>query len=104
MSTPTIIYSVWSYPLRAYEYFEGPFDGRIHSGNPPKASGADAMGATPEQAAWKLPAGARKVGQGPIPKGKIASMGDAPGADASWDWKTVAVIAAAVYFATRRRR
>lgn len=103
MSQPTIIYSVWSYPLRAYEYYEAGFDGRIHSGTPPKARGAEAMGATPEQAAWKLPAGARKVGQGPVPKGKIASMGDAPGAESSWDWKVFAGIAAIVYFATRRR-
>ncbi len=103
MSQPTITYSVWSYPLRAYEYYEAPFDGRIHSGTPPKA-GSESMGATPEQAAWKLPLGARKIGQGKVAKGKIASMGDAPGATNPLNWPMIAGAAVLVYFVTKGRR
>lgn len=106
MTTPTITYSVYSYPKKAYEYFVAPYDGKTHSGTPPKARGggnAMGLGVTPEQSAWKLPAGARKVGEGPTPKGKIAAMGDAPDADSSgWDWKWLAGMVVVAYVLTKK--
>lgn len=107
MSTPTITYSVYSYPKKAYEYFVAPYDGKTHSGTPPKARGGGGpfgLGVTPEQVAWKLPLGAKKVGEGPIPKGKIASLGDAPGAETGTSWITIAGVVAAAYFLATRKR
>jgi len=100
-------FSVYSYPKKAYEYFTAPYDGKTHSGTPPTARGSSSkgLGYTPEDAAWKLPIGARKVGEGPTPKGKIASMGDAPDATTGTSWVTIAGVAAvAWYLATRKKR
>jgi hypothetical protein len=65
-------YSVWNSAARAYDYYEGHGDTGIHAGAPPRASSSE-LGATPDQAAWPLPAGAVKVGTGEIPQGRIAS-------------------------------
>jgi len=81
-----MMYSVWNYGNRSYDYYQSDEKGATHAATPPKARGAleratrvqsRDLGATPDQAAWPLPAGARKVGSGPRPQGKIASLGDA---------------------------
>lgn len=71
-------FSVWNYATHSYDYYEGRGNGKTHAGTPPKARGAAALGATPEQAAWPLPAGARHVGSGTSPQGQIASTGADP--------------------------
>lgn len=65
-------YSVWNNATRRYDYYQAQGDNAIHAGAPPRAA-AFALGATPEQAAWPLPAGALKVGSGDVPEGRIAS-------------------------------
>jgi hypothetical protein len=65
-------YSVWNNAKRSYDYFEAPGDVAIHAGAPPRAA-SSSLGATPDQAAWPLPAGAVKVGEGEMPQGRIAS-------------------------------
>jgi len=65
-------YSVWNNDTRSYDYYEAPGTPGIHAGAPPRVHGS-ALGATPEQAAWPLPADAAKVGSGEMPQGRIAS-------------------------------
>jgi hypothetical protein len=65
-------YSVWNNASRRYDYYQAQGDARIHAGAPPRASTTE-LGATPEQAAWPLPASAVKVGSGDLPEGRIAS-------------------------------
>jgi hypothetical protein len=69
-------YSVYRYGRNSYDYYE---DGKVatatHAGAPPVR--ARAMGATPEQASWPLPVGCKKVGEGPLPQGRIASTASA---------------------------
>ena len=65
-------YSVWNNATRAYDYYEAQGDAAIHAGAPPRAA-SSSLGATPEQAAWPLPANATKVGSGTEPEDRIAS-------------------------------
>jgi hypothetical protein len=75
-------YSVYNIATRAYDYYE---DGRAdttHAGAPPAAllaTGKPRIGVSPESATWRLPWGAKKVGSGPLPKGRIASTNTALG-------------------------
>lgn len=91
-------YSVYDYNRHAFDYYEAPGAGGTHAGSPPKPRAMGEIGATAERAAWKLPAGARKVGTGFLPQGRIASLG---GADASWDPTTLVAYAAIAYVAWR---
>lgn len=70
-------FSVWNYRSRAYDYYDAPAasDG-THVGAPPTPLVRGKLGATPDQAAWKLPVGATKVGSGSVAQGKVASLGD----------------------------
>jgi hypothetical protein len=68
-------YSVYNYDTHAYDYYEGRGPGGTHAGTPPMRKATSDLGASPEQVAWLLPAGARKVGTGDLPKGYIASLG-----------------------------
>jgi hypothetical protein len=67
-------YSVFDVNTKRYSYYEGTGPGGTHAGTPPIRAHAD-IGATPDQAAWIVPVGARKVGSGELPKGRIASFG-----------------------------
>lgn len=69
------VFSVYNYDTRSYDYFEGRGPGGTHAGSPPVSSGRSALGATPEQAAWRVPPGAVKIGSGPLPRGRIATRG-----------------------------
>jgi len=68
-------YSVWNNGTRAYDYYETSEVANIHADAPPRVSGS-ALGATPDQAAWPLPSGARRIGAGETPEGRIASIGE----------------------------
>ena len=65
-------YSVWNNATRRYDYYQAAGDSGIHAGAPPRASTFE-LGATPDQAAWPLPADATKAGSGELPQGRIAS-------------------------------
>ena len=67
-----ITYSVWNYGTQRYDYYAAPGDHPTHAGAPP-SRGSTRLGASPEQAAWPLPAGAKKIGSGDFAKGRIAS-------------------------------
>lgn len=94
-------YSVYDYTRHAYDYYEGPGPGGTHAGSPPAPRGVGDIGASPETASWKLPAGAKRIGSGVLPQGKIASL---DGADMFSDPAQLAVYAALVYFAWRISR
>lgn len=68
-------YSVYNYGRRAYDYYEAPEASGTHVGSPPAPMGVGDLGAPPGRASWRLPGGARKVGSGEFPQGKIASVG-----------------------------
>jgi hypothetical protein len=70
-------YSVYDHGSRLYTYYQ---DGRTegtHAGAPSVlASGK--IGVPPDAGAWRLPLGAKKVGTGELPRGRIASRGGGP--------------------------
>jgi hypothetical protein len=68
-----MIFSVFNVDRKVYDYFEGQGPSGTHAGTPPIRAHAD-IGATPDQAAWIVPVGARKVGSGELPKGRIATF------------------------------
>lgn len=70
-----MIYSVYDYDRHAYDYYEGDGPRGTHAGAPPISSSRNELGATVDQAAWKVPPGAKKVGSGELPRGRIAAMG-----------------------------
>lgn len=79
-----MIYSVYNYGARAYDYYEGSGPSGTHVGSPKIAAPKSELGASPEQAAWALPRGARKIGSGDLPRGSIAVLSgsdDATGPD-----------------------
>ena len=78
---PRTIYSVWNHAQRLYDYYEGNESTGTHAGTPPRPLATSQIGATPEQTAWRVPVGARKVGTGATARGRVASMGglDLPG-------------------------
>lgn len=78
-----MIYSVWNPGSRAFDYYRGPQRMKGANVGKPGHLKAHELGATPEQAAWPLPAGAVRVGQGAEARGRVAhieggkaSMGD----------------------------
>lgn len=66
-----MIYSVYNYGSRTFDYYEADVANAAHAGKPPRSS-LLSESATPEQAAWPLPMGAKLVGSGTMPKGRIA--------------------------------
>ena len=67
-------YSVYNYTRRAYDYYEAPGPGGTHAGSPPAPRAVGDLGAPPNRASWRLPLGARKIGEGIFPQGRIASL------------------------------
>jgi len=67
-------YSVYNYDRRQYDYYDGPGPKGTHAGSPKPARGRSQLGATPEQAAWRVPATARRVGSGTMPQGRVATL------------------------------
>lgn len=68
-------FSVYDYTRKLYDYYEGVGPGGTHAGAPPAPVFRSEIGASPEGGAWRLPMGARKVGSGVLPRGRIASTG-----------------------------
>lgn len=100
------LYSVWNYGTASYDYYEAPGAHATHAGSPPvRARGA--LGATPEQASWPLPVGAKKIGAGPLPRGKIATKTPGGIAFAGVDLTdpgTVAAVLVLSYVAWKNRK
>jgi hypothetical protein len=70
------MFSVWNPASRAFDYYQSPGQSSgAHAPKPPRAFGARTIGATVDQAAWRLPPGSVKVGAGVSPRGRIASLG-----------------------------
>jgi hypothetical protein len=67
-------YSVYNYARRQYDYYDAPGPSGTHAGSPPAPRGVGDVGAAPERASWKLPAGAKRMGSGEVPQGRIASL------------------------------
>lgn len=99
-----MIYSVYNYDARAYDYYEGSGPRGTHAGTPKIPPPKSQLGASPDQAAWVLPRDARKVGSGDLPRGSIAAFA---GADPTTDGPGVvqlgmyAVIAYVIWRALR---
>lgn len=70
-----MIYSVYDHTTKTYDYYEGPGPSGTHATAPPVPLVQGELGATVEQASWKVPPGARKIGSGEIPRGRIAAQG-----------------------------
>lgn len=101
-----MIYSVFNIATRSYDYYEGPGPVSIHAGAPPVTWARNRLGATTSQASWRLPMGAKKVGSGELPRGRIAALGDSADAS-SWLSSNAAMVAAGVtvlYLLLRKRR
>lgn len=102
-----MIYSVYNYNRRSYDYYEGPGPSGTHAEAPsrPLLAGPSS---SPEKATWSLPIGAKKIGMGDMPKGRIASAPSLAGfGDYSLSSKAVALtvgVIAAVFLAGRRRK
>ena len=67
------MYSVMNTRSRQYDYYD---DGKTepwHTGKPVQPSAASSLGAVPEEAAWRLPSGAKYIGSGETAKGHVAS-------------------------------
>lgn len=96
-----MMYSVYDYTARRYDYYDAPGPGGTHAGAPPITKTLGGLGSTPDQASWKLPPGARKVGSGDLPQGRIASLA---GADLLSDPLRLGVCAVIAYVAWRALR
>lgn len=77
-----MIYSVWNGPRRQYDYFETGEVSPTHAPSPKHVRGRG-LGATPDEAGWPLPAGARPAGRGDLPRGRIATLGDSSSSSAA---------------------
>jgi hypothetical protein len=99
-----ITYSVWNPGSRLYDYFATSEEHPIHAPSPKRTS-TRPLGATPEEAAWKLPPMAHRIGSGAMPQGRIASLNGADEATGSsmptW-WPVAAVGIAMLLWRSRR--
>jgi hypothetical protein len=97
-------FSVYNYTTKVYDYYEGHGPSGTHATAPP-IGGQTEVGATVEQAAWKVPPGAKRVGSGVLPQGRVATMGgigDVMIGGSSLS--RIAVVSAIVYLAWRHFR
>lgn len=72
-----MIFSVWNQPARRYDYYRHPrLEGEPEANVPkPRHLTHDPRGVSPERAGWPLPRGAKKVGSGDYPVGRVAALG-----------------------------
>jgi len=92
-------FSVYNYATKAYDYYEAPGSRPTHAGAPMILS-LGGVGVSPDDAAWKLPPGAKKVGSGELPRGRIASLEGLPGGDTT----KLVLLGAAAFLAWRYLR
>ncbi len=97
-----MIWSVWNYKTRTYDYYEGGTPTGTHAGTPPTPFMSSQIGMSPEQSAWRLPPGARKVGSGTVARGRVAALGDVASSLPSYA-VPLAIGAAALYFWRKHR-
>lgn len=74
-------YSTYDYGTKLYTYWDDGKPQPTHTTGSPKVLAMGGIGATVERSAWKVPADAKKVGVGELPKGKVASLGDFASSD-----------------------
>lgn len=90
-----MIYSVWHQPQGVFRYFDDGVPQAHLNVEKPTHLRERALGSTIDQAAWPLPAGAREIGSGAVPVGRVASMsGQALGDDVDTASTTKAVMLA----------
>lgn len=68
-----MIYSVWNQAAKAYDYYETPETADTANAPKPQHIPTGTIGATVDQIGWPLPSGAKKIGTGELPEGRIAS-------------------------------
>lgn len=69
-------YSVWNDNARRYDYYQTSETGPTHAPPPSHLRPKSELGATPEEAAYRLPSHAAPAGSGDLAQGRIASLGD----------------------------
>ncbi len=93
------VYSVYNYGRKSYDYYDDGKATPTHASSP-KMFSLGGIGEAPDAAAWRLPLGAKKIGSGEMPRGRIASMG----AFSSGDGVKLAGLGLAAYLAWRYLR
>jgi hypothetical protein len=101
-----VIYSVYNHNSKSYDYFEGSGPAGTHADAPPAPPLQHKTGASPAAAAWRLPWGAKKIGSGELPRGRIASSGISLGGlgDITSDLPAVGLAVGIAYLAWRHFR
>jgi hypothetical protein len=98
-----MIYSVWNQGRGQYSYYAAP-DGNPTANAPaPKHIRPGTLGVTPTQASWPLPTGAKLVGHGDHPRGRVATRGGLAGFDIKKDWATLAIAGLAAWVLWKNR-
>lgn len=108
-------YSVWNQALGAFDYYESNKNQAQLNVEKPSHIGSRTLGATVDQAAWPMPADARKIGSGATPIGKVSTLRKIGGLGSMSDALGEATIGKAVlaggvaylawkYVAKRRKR
>lgn len=98
-----MIFSVYQYGSKSYDYYDDGQPSTTHAGAPPLGSTSSAdIGRTPEASAWRVPIGATKIGSGEMPRGRVASMGGV--AEGGGGLVKYGALACAVYLAWRYLR
>ncbi len=69
-----MVFSVYDYGTKRYSYYDDGKPSETHAGAPAVIS-LGGIGESPDRAAWRLPVGATKIGEGDMPRGRIASLG-----------------------------
>jgi len=103
------LFSVYDYDKRTFDYYETPGAhqaiGSVEFGTfrgAKNLKGNNGVGAVPESIAVPLPSGAKKVGQGDIPKGVIATK-NKPLLGSFGKWPVYLLIGATVYHVMRKK-
>jgi len=69
-----VIYSLWNQASGQFDYFEDGKEQPVLNVEKPGHLRSRALGSTVDQAAWPLPSGAKFIGRGPDPVGRVASQ------------------------------
>lgn len=104
MSVPRT-YSVWSYDRQIYDYYLGDGPNGTHAGAPPRRA-SSSLGQIAERSTWSVPMGAKKIGSGELPRGRIASFDAGGGSlgDLTSSGPGLAFAAVVAYFAWKALR
>jgi hypothetical protein len=69
-----MIYSVWNQGARRFDYYQdAQRNHRANTPSPKHLRATHEIGIPVDRAGWPLPAGAKKIGSGPLPRGRVAS-------------------------------